>query len=244
MLKLHCRQITALTTIILIGSNLMTPVHAVTPDKQQPRSIHVNGMGKLAVKPDKADLNLSVEVQAKTAEAARNQAANAMTALIKAVKSHDIADKDIQTRSVSLYPNYSSDTANKIVGYQLSNQVAVCIRDIDKVSDVIDAAVQAGGNSTRVQGVSFGIDNPESALVEARELAYANAKIKAEQYAKLAGVTLAAPLHISEGAEIPVVPMPYNEMRTMKAAMADATTPVQAGEQEVSVTVDVVFGIE
>ena len=222
----------------------MNPALAGTQNQLQPRSIHVNGMGKVAVKPDKADLVLSVEVQAKTAEAARNQAAKAMAELIKAVKSQEVADKDIQTRSVSLYPNYSPDTANKIIGYQLSNQVAVCIRDIDKVSDVIDAAVQAGGNSTRVQGVNFGIDNPESALVKAREFAYANAKLKAEQYAKLAGVSLAAPLHISEGTEIPVVPMPYSEMRTMKASMADASTPVQAGEQEVSVTVDVVFGIE
>ncbi|MBK8817463.1 MAG: SIMPL domain-containing protein [Methylococcaceae bacterium] len=66
---------------------------------------------------DKADLSLSVEGQAKTAEAARNQAAGAMEALIKAVKNAGVADKDIQTRSVSLYPNYSPDTANVIVGY-------------------------------------------------------------------------------------------------------------------------------
>ena len=167
-----------------------------------------------------------------------------MDALIKAVKDQDVASKDIQTRSVSLYPNYSPNTANKIVGYQLSNQVAVCVRDISKASDIIDAAVKAGGNSARVQGISFGIENPDSALAQAREKAYANAKAKAEQYAKLAGVSLGSPLHISEGSEIPATPMPYGEVRMMKAAMDGATTPVQAGEQEVSVTVDVMFGIE
>jgi uncharacterized protein YggE len=222
----------------------MPTANAESLDNQRPRSIHVNGTGKVSVKPDKADLTLSVEIQAKTAEAARNQAANAMDALIKAVKNQDVADKDIQTRSVSLYPTYSPDTANKIIGYQLSNQIAVCISDINKVSAVIDAAVQAGGNSTRVQGISFGIDNPESSLVKAREKAYANAKVKADQYAKLAGVSLGSPLHISEGSDIPTTPVPYGEVRMMKAAMDGATTPVQAGEQEVSVTVDVVFGIQ
>jgi uncharacterized protein len=239
------RQLIALIAIIIIGSQMTSRANADTLEHQRPRSIHVNGTGKVSVAPDKADLNLSVEVQAKTAEDARNQAAVAMEALIKAVKKADVDDKDIQTRSVSLYPNYSSDSANKIIGYQLSNQVAVCIRDINKTSDIIDSAVEAGGNSTRVQGISFGLDNPEKAMTEAREKAYANAKVKAQQYAKLAGVTLGTPLHISEGKDLSPAPMPYGEMRMMKAAAADsASTPVQTGEQEVSVTVDVVFGIQ
>ena len=244
MSNYYCRNIFTFITLILISSTLMTTANAETQDKHNPRSIHVNGMGKVSVAPDKADLTLSVEVQAKTAEAARNQAAVTMDALIKAVKDQDVASKDIQTRSVSLYPNYSPDTANKIVGYQLSNQVAVCIRDISKASDIIDAAVKVGGNSARVQGISFGIENPESALAQAREKAYANAKAKAEQYAKLAGVSLGSPLQISEGSDIPVTPMPYGEVRMMKASMDGATTPVQAGEQEVSVTVDVMFVIQ
>lgn len=245
MLYYHYRQILTFLTLVLVSTLLMSTANAETIDNQRPRSIHVSGTGKVSVAPDKADLTLSVEIQAKTAEAARNQAAISMEALIKAVKKAGVAGKDIQTHSVSLYPNYSPDTANKITGYQLTNQVAVCIRDISKASDIIDSAVKAGGNSTRVQGINFAVDNPESTLAEAREKAYANAKTKAEQYAKLAGLTLGSPLHISEGTDIPPVPRPYAEMRTMKSAMADgASTPVQAGEQEVTVTVDIMFGIQ
>ena len=92
---------------------------------------------------------------------------------------------------------------------------------------------------------AFAIENQEPVLADARDKAYANAKMKAEQYAKLAGVSLGAPLHISEGADIAPTPMPYGEMRMMKSAMADsASTPVQAGEQEVTVNVDVMFAIE
>ncbi len=245
MFNADLRHFVRLFALFVLGSVLMTHAHAATSDNQRPRSIHVNGTGKVSAAPDKADLTLSVEVQAKTAEAARNQAAKAMEALIKTIRNQGVAEKDIQTRSVSLYPNYAPDGHNKIIGYQLSNQVAVCIRDRDKASDIIDSAVLAGGNATRVQGISFAIENQEPVLAQAREQAYANAKMKAEQYAKLAGVSLGAPLHISEGADIAPTPMPYGEMRMMKSAMADsASTPVQAGEQEVTVNVDVMFAIE
>ena len=243
MLYYDYRQFFSLIIFILLSTNPMLTANAETPSSSS-RSIHVNGLGKVLVAPDKADLTLSVEIQAKTAEAAREQAAATMEILIKTVKNLDIADKDIQTRSVSLYPSYPPDAANKIIGYQLSNQVAVCVRDINKTSEIIDAAVKAGGNSTRVQGISFAIENPESALSKAREKAYANAKEKAGQYAKLAGVSLGAPLHISEGNDVSTIPMPYGETRMMSAKSASSSTPVQAGEQEVSVTVDVIFGIQ
>jgi uncharacterized protein YggE len=102
--------------------------------------------------------------------------------------------------------------------------------------------VVAGGNPVRVQGITFGIENPETALAEAREKAYANAKIKAEQYAKMAGLTLGAPLHISEGSDMSPMPRSYAAMKEVNASDS-ASTPVQVGEQEVTVTVEVMFGI-
>jgi uncharacterized protein YggE len=238
-------RVVALLTIILIGANLMLPVHAGDLDHHRPHSIQVDGLGRISIAPNKADLTLSVEVQAKNAEAARDQAAAAMTALIKAVKDENVADKDIQTRYVSLYPIYSQDNTQKINGYQLANRVTVNIRDISKVSAIIDSAVKAGGNAVRVQGINFAIDNPEAALAQAREKAYVNARAKAEQYAKLAGVTLGRAMHISEGAGAPPMPVPYAEMSMMRGAVAaSAPTPIQVGEQEVTVTVNVIFGVD
>lgn len=222
----------------------MSPLHAEDSDLHRPHSIQVNGQGRVSIAPDKADLTLSVEVQAKSAEAARDQAAAAMTALIKALKEGNIADKDIQTSYVSLYPIYGQDGAHKISGYQLANRVTVVIHDVSKISAIIDSAIKAGGNPVRVQGISFGIDNPEAALAQAREKAYADARAKAEQYAKLAGVTIGRVMHIIEGGGVPM-PRPYAEMSVMRGAMAAASpTPIQAGEQEISVTVEVVFGVE
>ncbi|MEQ1559772.1 MAG: SIMPL domain-containing protein [Methyloglobulus sp.] len=223
----------------------MSSAYAENSSNPYPPSIRVNGTGKISTKPDKADLALSVEVHARTADAARNQAAAAMDTLIRSLINSHVAEKDIQTRSISLYPNYSPDAGNKIIGYQLTNQVAVCVRDVEKAGDIIDSAVKASGNTTRIEGITYGIENPENALTEARKKAYANAKSKAEQYAKLANLTLGAPLYISEGSDIPSTPLPYTEMRTLKAEMVDSSsTPLQAGEQEVTVSVDVMFSIQ
>lgn len=238
-------RFSALLTLALISPCVTSPAHAEDNEHERPHSIRVSGMGRVSIAPDKADLTLSVETQAKSAEAARNQAAAAMKALLKAVKAADVAEKDIQTRYVSLYPVYAPDTGNKISGYRLANQVTVIVRDIGKISTVIDNAVTAGGNSVRVQGISFAIDNPEPALLQAREKAYSNAKAKAGQYAGLAGVKLGRAMHISEGGGTPPMPVPYAEMSMMKLGAGGAEpTPVQVGEQEVSVTVDVVFGVE
>lgn len=216
-----------------------------TVDKHYPKSIQVSGTGKVSIKPDIADLVFSIEAQAKSAEIARDQAATATTALIKAIKAAGIEAKDIQTRSVALYPNYSTDGGNKVISYQLNNQVALTIRDINKVSGVIDTAVTAGGNLVRVQGVSFALDDPDSAMIGAREKAYANAKAKAEQYAKMAGFTLGSTLHISESANTIPMPVPYAEARGMRGAIMDkAATPVEVGEQEITVNVEVMFGID
>lgn len=231
--------------LLLIGVNLMLPAQAEDLDHHPLRSIQVEGNGHVSIPPDKADLTLSVEVQAKSAEVAHDQAAKVMTSLINAVKNENVADKDIQTRYVSLSPIYSQDTANKINGYQLSNQITVYVHDIGKVSAIIDSAVKAGGNQVRVQGINLGIDNPDVALTKAREKAYANARTKAEQYAKLAGVTLDRAIHISEGTGALPISTPYPEMSLLKGAVgASVPTPIQIGEQEVSVTVNVIFGVE
>ncbi len=234
-----------LIIFILIVTNLMLPVQAEDFNSHRPHSIEVDGLGYVSSAPDKANLTLSVEVQAKTAEASRELAAIAMTALINAIKQEHVTDNDIQTRHVSLFPVYNQDPANKINNYQLTNQITVCIRDISRVSTIIDSAVRAGGNAVHVQDLNFGLANPELALSQAREKAFINAKTKAEQYAKLAGVTLARPWTIRESVASPQMPTPYATMSLRSSAVsASANTPIQVGVQEVSVSVNVIFDVE
>lgn len=239
-------RISMLYAVILTVFCVTSLAHAEeNDDHHRPDLIQVSGTGRITVAPDKADLTLSVEIQAKSAEAARNLAATSMTNLVKAIKKADVADKDIETRTVSLYPIYAPNTANKVSGYQLTNQVIIIVRDLSIISDVIDSAVKSGGNAVRVQGINFSIDNPDSALSQAREKAFADARMKAEHYARLARVKLGRVVHISEDGGMPPRPIPFAEMSAMKmSSEADVSTPVQIGEQEVSVTVNVAFAIE
>ena len=202
--------------------------------------IRVQGTGHVSVPTDLAIVNLGVEVSAKTAAEARQKAAEVMTATMAALHAQSIADKDIQTQHLSLNPIYAPDGAGKITGYMAQHQLSVKVRDLATVGTVIDEALKAGGEAGRMYGLSFGVEDTSVAETEARTRAYGNALAKAQELAKAASVNLGRPVRIIEssaGASGPM-PMPGGIMARMAA---DTSTPVASGEQEVSVSVDVVY---
>jgi uncharacterized protein len=244
---LFCLRYHRIMQPLLMGFLALTAIAnaaAGNMDNNPPRSIQVQGIGKVSVAPDQASLVLNVDIRAKTADAARQQAAVVMDKLIKAVKDSGVDGKDIQTRSLSLFPNYATEPPGKITEYHFDNQVEVTIRNLDNSSRIIDEAVKAGGNATRVQGIAFSLADPHAVLSRAREKAFANAKAKAEEYARMAGVTLDAPLVISELGDNGNNPVVFSETMNLRSVIADrAATPVEPGRQELSVTITVIFGI-
>jgi len=205
--------------------------------------IRVSGTGKVSVPPDLALINLGVETQAKSAEEARALAATSMTAVLDAVRAMRIEEKDLQTNWVTLYPVYAPNTANRITGYQVQNQLTVKVRDLARVGTVLDEAVKAGGDAARMQGLIFAVEDTATAQTAAREKAYADAQAKALEYARHAGVTIGKPIRIQESSAFIPPPVPLGGVAMARMA-ADAVTPVQTGEQEIAVSVDVVFAIE
>lgn len=203
--------------------------------------IRVTGTGRVSVKPDIALINLGVEARATTAEAARNEAAQAMTAVLEAARKSGVQDKDMQTTWVGLNPVDAPDTDSRVSGYMVSHQLTLKVRDVDSAGTVLDAAVKAGGDAARLHGLSFGVDEPNAAEAEARVKAYLDAVARGKQYAELAGVTLGKPVRVSEAATGITPPIPLGAMARMEA---DIATPVQSGEQEVTMAVEVVFSIE
>jgi uncharacterized protein YggE len=210
---------------------------------QQNTGIWVTGEGKVSVVPDVAILNLGVEAQAKTVSEAQQQAAESMEAVMAVLDSQGIADKDIQTQYFSIYPVWNWENDKQIlVGYRVSNMVTVKIRNVDDTGAIIDAVVEAGGDYTRINSISFTVDDPTDYYEEVRELAMEDAQDKAEQLAKLAKVNLGAPTYISEGSIY--VPTPYDFYRGEAAPVPAPTTPISAGETEIRLTVQVVYSIE
>lgn len=205
-----------------------------------PRTIYVSGIGRVMVIPDLADLRLGVTITAKTVEAARSANAASMIGVIDALKKLGIAARDIQTTNLSLSPayDYSSNTnPPRLTGYTLANTVAVTIRELATVGRAIDGALAAG--ATSLDSITFRARDTSAAERAAREAAVADARAKAEILAAAAGVSIAGVAAISESGS----PIPYPALRgeMAKMAMADVSTPVETGTNEVSITVAVTY---
>jgi uncharacterized protein YggE len=190
------------------------------------------------VPPDLAQIDAGVTSEAKTAREASDANNAAMGKVLLALKGAGIEEKDFQTSRLSLQPQSAPNRTgpSAIVGYRASNRVTIRLRDVTKVANVIDTLVGAGANE--IGGINFMVSQASKLLDEAREQAVADARRKAEIYAKAAGVTLGAPLGISE--EGSPGPVPF---RKMAAGMA-VSAPVAQGEETLQVTVSVSWAIK
>jgi uncharacterized protein len=212
-----------------------TPTRAQTAP---PAMISVTGEATISVPPDMARIDAGVASDAKTAREAIETNNAAMGKVLLALKGAGIEEKDIQTSRLSLQPQYAPNRGgtSPIVGYHAGNRVTVRLRDITKAGSVIDTLVGAGAND--VGGIDFMVSGASKLLDAAREQAIADARRKAEIYAKAAGVTLGAPLSIAE--EGSPGPMPF---RKLSGGMA-AATPIAQGEETLAVTVNVSWAIK
>ena len=206
-----------------------------------PPAISVTGEANVSVPPDQVQIEAGVTADAKTAREASEANNAAMGKVLLALKSAGIEGKDYQTSRLSLQPQFATSprTAERtagIVSFRASNRVMVRIRDVTKVASVIDALVTAGANE--IGGINFTVTQASKHLDEAREKAIADARRKAEIYAKAAGVTLGEPISISEeGAPVPM-------FRGKMAAPMAAGAQVAPGEETLSVTVSVSWAIK
>jgi len=163
-----------------------------------PNAISVNGMGKVYVKPELANISIGVESRAKTAGEASDQNKRDMNQVMSSLKAMGIKDEDIQTTDYSIYPDYryKENEGEKMVGYIVRNMVQVKVKDIDKIGDILDAATGAGANA--IHGIGFTVEDPSQYKDEARKLAVEEARSKAEKLANFAGVKLGDVLSIRE----------------------------------------------
>jgi uncharacterized protein YggE len=207
-------------------------------DATTSRTITVSGHGTVSVTPDTADLMTGVQATAPTATEALDTVGTKSQALIDTLKGTGVAEKDIKTAGLSLYPMFGSD-GQQISGYQASTNVTATIRDVTKVGDVVDALKNLVGDQLTLQGVSFTYANPEAVMADARTAAIANAKVRAEQYAKAAGATLGGVLKIVEGSV--QTPIAFQDMAAPASAAAGSKVAIAPGSQELAADVSVVF---
>lgn len=205
-----------------------------------PRSISVSGAGEVTAVPDLAEVDAGVTSQASTAREASRQNAKVMEGVIEAVRSLGIAERDIQTRRFGVSPVYDSRSSGgaraQIVGYRVTNQVHLRVRELDGLGALLDTLVTAGANE--LGGINFTVAEPQPLLDKARVEAVADARRKAALFAREAGVSLGRVLRIEElGGAGPPTPMAF-------ARMQQAEIAVMPGEVGLSASVHITFAIE
>ena len=225
-----------LATAIVAAALVAAPALAQTVP---PAMISVTGEANVSVPPDLAEIHGGFTSEAKTAREASEANNAAMGKVLLALKAASVDEKDVQTYRLSLQPQYAPNRPgpSPVVGYRASNRVTVRLHDVTRVAGTIDTLVGAG--ATDIGGINFSVSNASKLLDDAREQAIADARRKAEIYARAAGVTLGAPLSISEeGAPGPML------FRKMAVGMAASPAPVALGEETLHVTVSVSWAIK
>ena len=235
--------VTTATIVMSIFSVTRAGAVSVLPVTSQQTGITVCGHGKADAVPDQAQIAAGVTVTASSAESARAQAAAAMTSVISALKSNGIADQDIQTSYVAIQPQYSYQNGTTTQdGYSATNSVTVTIRNVNNTGKVLDAVTAAGGNNVVVNGITFSKGDPSQALAQAQQSAMDDAQRQAQAIASHAGVGLGTPISITAGScgETPPQVQYYG---AANASAGTAVTPIQPGQQEYAVEVQVVYAI-
>jgi hypothetical protein len=207
----------------------------------KPRTITVQGTGEAIATPDIARVNVGVVTEGDSAGKTLSANNDAMARLFKVLNGFDIAERDRQTSGFNVSPRYSrpgrDGGAPEIVGYRVTNQVSIRVRKLGDVGALLDALVKDGAN--QIQSIGFTLDDPRSALDQARKNAITDAKRRAKLYAKELGVDVGDVLTVTELASRG----PVAEFAAPRLAVAKAV-PVAPGEQTFSASVTVVFELE
>ena len=219
----------AIFSAFFIAAAVLAPLSVQAAD----RLVTVSGEATVSVAPDMAVIRIGVTSSAKTAREASDANAKQMTAVLAAIKDAGIADRDVQTSRLSLQPQYDPNKGGtaRLLGFQVTNQLTVKMRDIDKLPSILDRAIGAGANE--MSGIEFVVSEQSKLLDQARSEAIADARRKAELYAHAAGVKVG---HVVAIAEEGSAPPP----RLMQALRAGAV-PVAPGEQTLRAVVTVSY---
>jgi len=231
--------LTAAAVLALSACNSGGPTY-ITAGEAPMAKIQVSATGTASMAPDMATVSAGVVTQGKTAREAMFGNATKMTSVFEELEAAGIEKKFITTSQLSLRPKYNRQNRQspKIDGYEARNTVSAKTHDLDTVGAMLDALVKAGVNN--INGVQFSIKDSKTARNKAREDAIREAREKAESMAAAAGVKLGKLKSLSEsGGNYNPRPVAY----ALESRSAGASTPVSAGEQAISVTVNMSYDI-
>lgn len=203
----------------------------------------VTGVGKTTITPNIALVTVGVTAQGQSVKGAQKDLNTKMDAISKSIKQLGVDTKDIKTSNYSINPRYDYQSSlQRIVGYDANSSLTIKVRDMDKATSVVDVSTANGAN--QIGGISFDVDDRSKAENEARTLAVADAKSKAEIASKTAGFTLGKIVNYSEGSNTqPPRPM---MLKTMAAGAENQAVPttIEPGSTEISLQVTLSYQLQ
>jgi uncharacterized protein len=204
--------------------------------------ITVTGNGVVSGTPNQLTLNMGVQVNATSVDSALQQANQAASQVISALRGQGVAASDIQTSGLYVQPNYGSTYGPNAAptGYGASESLTATLNNISAAGAQIQAAVHAGGNAVTVDGVSLNLTDTSGLMATARARAVADARTKAAQYAQALGQPLGPVVSISDQTQAPSEPLP---MAANASAGKASSVPINPGSQQLTVSVTVVFAL-
>jgi len=238
-------------SVLLVAAVLAVELAMVVPavqaggplgagEAEERNAISVTGEGRIYAEPDMAQIVIGVESRAPTAKEAARRNSEDMNEVMAALEEMGIAKEDVQTVDYSIRAEmyYPEDEPPRVVAYVVNNAVQVKMRDLDRVGDFLDEATQAGANN--IYGITFTIEDPRPFQEQARELAVADARSKAEQLAETADVGLGDLLSVSEyiiGGPV------YVERAALAEGIGGGGPPISPGQLEIVVQVGMSYEI-
>lgn len=237
--------------VVLLSVGLLSACAPAGPmtvyTQPTPRTLTVNGAGMAVLTPDIAHIYIGVHTEGKTAAAAVAENTANTSRLVDALVKFGVERKDISTSNFSIWPNqqYDPQTGQQIgTTYVVDNSVYVTVRQLDRMGELLDAAIQAGANS--INSIQFDVADKSKAFSEARTNAAKNAKMQAEELAQAVGVKLGDVQSISFYDS-----MPYSVMDAYAKGMggggeavAGVPVPIEPGQLTITVTVTIVYEIK
>lgn len=233
--------IIAVSAIVIVAL-----IMARQPDQQDRFS--VDGSGTIYAKADIANIQVGVKTGVKkTAVEASAASTDKMDKIIDQLKKLGIDEKDIQTSDYNLSPSYNwtEKTGQTLIGYEVTQNLSLKIRDLSKIGDVIAKTTEQGAN--QIGNIAFTIDDEFSLRNQARELAIGKAKEKAGLIAQQSGIKLGKIIGFSENAPSPVYPLSYSNAKMDLGAGSSSSVPspnIQAGQNEIKVDVSLVYEVK
>jgi uncharacterized protein YggE len=233
--------------LIPIGSALAVAlfmcVASHAAESERPRLIAVSGQGEVQAEPDRALVTLGVESRKPKLEDARAEVAKTIDAVLKLARDLKIDPKYVRATRVNVQPEYNWDNSARernLIGYFVSRQVEVELRDLDKLGQLLERATDVGVN----QLGDPRLDSSKRRDLEREALAKAveDARLNADAIAKAAGAKLGAARTISASSGFVAPPTPMR-VKAMAAEVSDASQTYQSGQMNFTGNVQIEYDL-